>query len=204
AVKLGAEAVVLHCGRVEMPDATRDLIRLYVDGEADSKEFKDLQSSMIDQRQKLAGPHFKSALKSLRELEPFARNQGVRLGIETRFYYREIPSFEEIGIILDEFRGSNIFYWHDTGHAQFMDHLGFLKHKELLERYGNRLLGIHLHDVIAAKDHYPPSTGEIDFSWIMSSLREETIKVIEAHYPAAPAELTQSKKYLEGLIHGKN
>jgi len=204
ASRLGAKAVVLHCGRVEMPDATRELIRLFISQAADSDEFKNLRSSMIERRRSQAGAHLKNCLKSLSELERHAQKNKVGLGVETRFYYREIPSYEEIGIIFEEFKGSNIFYWHDTGHAQFMEDLGFLNHKELIERFKGRLLGIHLHDIIAGQDHYPPSKGKIDFSWIAPHLKEQTIKVVEAHYPATTQEIRDSKAYLEALLNGKS
>lgn len=203
ASRSGAKAVVLHCGRVEMPDYTRRLIGLYVKGNKDSPEFDQLKSAFIKQRRELAQVFFENTMKSLKELSPYAFSKGVRLGVENRFYYREIPSLEEIGIILDAFRGQNIYYWHDTGHAQIMDYLGFARHKDFLDRYAGDMLGIHLHGVSAGEDHCAPAKGELDFAFLTPYLRKETLKVIEAHEPAEAADLKESKKYLETLWNGK-
>lgn len=196
ASRLRAKAVVLHAGRVEIPDSTRKLIDLYTSGSKDSAEFKSIKEEAVRQRQNTAKPFFESALKSLGELSPFASKYDLRLGIENRFYYREIPSFSEIGIILQEFKGSNIYYWHDTGHAEIMDRLGFFSHKALLESYGKDLAGVHLHDVLVCEDHLAPSNGELEFGIVKPYLKEETIKVIEAHYPSSGDDLIKAREFL--------
>jgi len=203
AARLNARAVVLHSGRVEIPDFTRQLINLYAADKKNSPEFSRLRGEAIRQRDKASAPFFSSALKSLEELVSYADKLGIFLGIETRFYYRETPAFEEIGIILKKFKGAGIFYWHDTGHAEIMERLGFNKHKDYLDAYGQDMLGIHLHNVSGCSDHQAPGNGEIDFNKIEPYLKPETIKVIEAHHPATADELIESRKILEKAFHGK-
>lgn len=197
AKKTGAKAVVFHCGRIEIPDATKQLIDLYAQGQKQSPEFLKLRQETIIKRKQESKRFFQRALTSLEELNLYAKMQGVLLGIETRFYYREIPSLEELEVILERFRGSQIGYWHDTGHAEVMERLGFSKHAEFLEAAAKNIIGIHLHDVAGCSDHKAPSKGELDFSLLKPYLKKETIKVIEAHHPATVSDLKDAKKFLE-------
>ncbi|MFA7706582.1 MAG: sugar phosphate isomerase/epimerase [Candidatus Omnitrophota bacterium] len=196
ASRLGARAVVVHCGRVEVPDYTRQLINLYDQGKNNCPEFLEIKEKMVGERAAVADKFLKQALISIEELNAYAKLKGVLLGIETRFYYREIPNINEIGIILDKFSNSQVYYWHDTGHAQLMENLGLLKHKDFLERYGRRLIGVHLQDIFGCQDHLAPSKGQIDFSMLKPYLNKNTLKVIEAHHPATAEELIQSRNFI--------
>lgn len=204
AYELGADFVVLHCGRVEITEFTKKLINLYLNGAKDSPELAVLKDKMITARQSAKKPFFENTLKSLAELNQYARGKNVRLGVETRIYYNEIPSFDEIGVILKEFKGANICYWHDTGHAQIMQNLGFVEHQDYLEKYAYAMGGIHLHDVAGCTDHLAPLQGELDFSQFKQFLKEETTKVIEAHHSASAEDLKKAKSFLEGLFDGKS
>jgi sugar phosphate isomerase/epimerase len=200
---LGARAVVLHCGRVEVPDATKQLIELCERGQQHTDRFIEVREEAIQERRSHAEPYLAHILRSLEELNTYARAQSILLGIENRFYYREIPSFEETGVILKTFPNSQIFYWHDTGHAQIMENVGFLRHQDYLSEYSHRLLGVHLHDILGCLDHRAPGQGTFDFKMLLPYIRTDTIKVIEAHHPATKQDIVTGKLFLEGEFHGK-
>lgn len=203
AASLGARVVVLHCGRVEMEDKTRALIELYNQGKNDTPGFKALRKSLVDERASKAKAYLEQTLKSLDTLTGYADKRGIALGIENRFYYREIPCIEEIYRILNTFAGSTTGYWHDVGHAWIMDKLGLGKYQDHLDSYSKQLLGIHLHDLRGCQDHNPPGAGEFDFKRLTPYLKKETLKVIEAHHPATAEDLKKSKKFLEDVFNDK-
>jgi len=203
AVRLNASAVVLHCGRVEVPDRTVDLIAMFNNGLRATARFAALRGDIIRERDSVRQRFLDNTLRSLDDLNAYAARQKVRLGVENRYYFREIPFFDEVAIILDRFRDSAVHYWHDTGHARLMENLGFIESDEdYLKRYGSRLIGIHLHDITGCSDHRAPGTGEFDFKKLKPYLSSHTLTVIEAHHPASGAELVTAREYLNGLLNG--
>jgi sugar phosphate isomerase/epimerase len=198
--RLNARAVVLHTGRVEIEDRTRELIHLYNGGMQDSREYAALKKTMAGERQKDCGPFVKRVLESLDELADYAGSQGIKLGIENRYYFREIPSIDELETIFDKLKQPNLFYWHDVGHAQLYENLGLLKHTDYLNRFSDRMLGIHLHDIKGAQDHLAPLKGDFDFAKLVPYVQKDTIKVLEAHHPATAEEIEKAAEYLEGLF----
>ena len=82
------------------------------------------------------------------------------LGVEGRRGYEEIPTERELPALLDELNSPQVGYWHDFGHIQIKENLGFLNHAEWLRAIGPRAFGCHVQDCIwPAQDHQPPFTG---------------------------------------------
>ena len=86
---------------------------------------------------------------------------------------------------------------------QIMQNLGLAAPKEYLRRYGNSLLGVHLHDVLGCQDHLPPGEGAVDFNALKEYLKRDTLKVLEPHHPANAESIKKSKFLLESLLDGK-
>lgn len=202
AYELHARCVVLHCGRVAVSDRTRELCALYEKGCAATEEFRQIKEQVAQERSAAAPAFLNAVLRSLEELEGYARRKNICLGIETRFYHREIPSFDELRIILDTFKGAGVYYWHDTGHAQVMENLGFYRHKDFLDAYRNELIGVHLHDITGCHDHKAPSQGEFDFRLLKDYLTKSSYKVLEVHEPASPQDIRRAVAALEKVFDG--
>lgn len=198
--QLKARAVVLHCGRVEIADHTRELIDLYNQGREKSEQYRQIFDSFINERKTMSRDYLGQALKSLEVLSDYARKMNIFLGIENRFYYREIPSYEEFDIILDRLGKKNVAYWHDVGHAYILEKLGFLKVGSLLKKFGHHLYGAHLHNIKNLVDHQAPFAGDFDFHKLKPYIHANTIKVIEAHSQAGPESITRSISYLTEVL----
>jgi len=191
--ELGAAAVVLHCGVVEMHHEMQVLYRFFSSNRLDSKEAQAFIRKKLAERDRHKPEHLENLLYSLDRLLPVAEKQGVLLGLENRYHYHELPGLDDFGAIFANFKGTPIGYWHDTGHAHANETLGLIPKNFLLQTYGNRLIGIHLHDAVGLDDHLPPGAGEIDFQALKPYLKSDTIKVIELK-PGIPAA-----EVLEGI-----
>jgi sugar phosphate isomerase/epimerase len=180
ASKVGAKAVVLHLGEVPVEfDLEAKLHRFYQQGLADGKEYRQTKELLISQRAAKAPQYLESAEKSLLELSHYSEQRGIMLGLEKRFYFYEIPSLDEMAKLLSESDRNSVSYWHDMGHAEVQQRLGFVPHEEWLSRFKDRMLGIHLHDVLGITDHYCPGRGDVNWSLIAKYLPQGVIKVCE-------------------------
>ena len=190
---LSAEAVVIHAGTVELKqDYAGRLMRLYRENKRDSGEYNAVKEEFLKARQENKKPYVDSVAESLDKVLSYAVKAGIKIGLETRYYPHEIPDFGEIGYFLKLSHGKGLYYWHDAGHAEVNERLGIMPHSAFLESYSDNLLGMHIHDLTGTDDHKAPFTGDLDFSKIKPYLARTPLKVIEAHYDAASAGMTEA------------
>ncbi|MBU2541171.1 MAG: sugar phosphate isomerase/epimerase [Candidatus Omnitrophica bacterium] len=197
ASQLKARALILHSGRVDMQDKSKQLMQLFAAGKGNSSAFKSIKNRMRILREKRKKPHLEKALTSIGELSNYAKKLNVKLGLENRIYYSEIPQLDEFDILL---QNTNAFFWFDTGHARIMQKLWGIREKEYLKRYSSKFIGVHLHDVIGMQDHLAPGVGELNFKSLAPYIKRNTIKVIEAHAAASKEELGQSINFLNKIF----
>ncbi|MFH1848130.1 MAG: TIM barrel protein [Candidatus Omnitrophota bacterium] len=195
AKKLGAKVVVLHLGKVDIKDRTMRLYELMNKGE----DIGSLRGQFMEERRSKAGEHLDVLYDSLDEVADFAVRNDIKLGIENRYRYKAMPIFEEIGPILEDFKKKNVYYWHDTGHAQVFEFFGYNKHADFLDAFSDRMIGVHLHDITGIHDHKAPLTGKMDFNMLTPYLKKNTIKVLEPHSGATGIEVKRGFEYLKGL-----
>jgi len=190
--ELEVGVVVLHLGYIEGEERKDAPQRAYREGRWGKEELQEY----LKERSLKAPPHLDAVFFSLERVLRRAETLGVKVGVENRYHLSEIPLGEEIGMVLEEFAGGPIGYWHDTGHAAVAEALGAIRQKELLERYGARMIGIHLHDAQGVDDHLPPGKGGVDFEMVGKFLREGVLKVMEIHPPATGEEIVEGLQFL--------
>jgi sugar phosphate isomerase/epimerase len=189
---LEAGAVVFHLGTIaELEPLWPDFRRHYLEKIVASEEAAEFRAEAVERRRELAQPLVERALRALDKLLPRAERLGVRVAIENRYHFHEVPSPLEIEIILDTFRGGNIGYWHDTGHAAVQERVGFAQQRALLEIFGGSLLGVHLHDVRDLDDHLSPGAGTLDWPALAPLLAKAPLKVLEVYPPVPPEQVTE-------------
>jgi sugar phosphate isomerase/epimerase len=163
AERFGAPFVVLHLGEVRMRSATDALIALAKKGKLLSKKYVREKIKAVEKREAAAAPYLERVKNCLKRIVDYAAAKNVRLGVEGRRGYEEIPSERELPRLLEEMNSPQLGYWHDFGHIQIKENLEFLDHGEWLRKIGPRTFGCHVQDCIwPAQDHQPPFAGDVD------------------------------------------
>ena len=192
-----ARIVICHLGHVDIADPTEELIELYNKRGKESDDFQALLQKAKDKREANQRRNFDAVLFSLDKLNQRAERLDVLIGIENRRELRQIPSFDEIGIILSEFDGANVAYWHNTGYAQIQDNLGIADHEDFLKQYSDKMIGVHLHDVKSTDDHMVPGAGDLDFKMVREYLSQDAVRVMQLTPKATREEIMEGLSHLE-------
>jgi len=208
AAQMKARLVVCHLGSVVFfwfnPGAK---IRNYVDqhpgfvAKDDPKYQALLTKSMVKLRARM-GPYWEQTQKSVRGMLDYAAAKGVKLALENREKFEELPIDGDYPAFVASFPpGAAAGYWHDTGHAHIKETEGLIDHREQLRNNAISQLGFHLHDVNEeGDDHQPIGSGKIDFEMVSSFWQPHHTLVLELNPRTALEDVMQSKQRLEALL----
>ena len=200
AVRVKAPLVVLHVGSIEMKGYTDKLLEMLECGEKESLKYKKLCQEFSEKRDKKKKDFWARTLESLKKLVPEAESRGIKMGVENRQSLEELPVESDYDALFREIPSPNLVYWHDTGHAQIKENLGFIDHRLHLESQRERLAGFHIHDVqYPGRDHCAPGSGIIDFAALKPVVKREHIKVFECSPSLSPEEAKGGVAYLKKI-----
>jgi sugar phosphate isomerase/epimerase len=193
AERLGAPFVVMHLGEVPMQPITDSLIALAKKGELLSRKYVRRKIRAVEMREAAAPAYLERVKNCLGRVVDYAASKNIRLGIEGRRGYEEIPSERELPGLLDEMNSPQLGYWHDFGHIQIKENLAFLDHAEWLRAIAPRTFGCHLQDCIwPAQDHQPPFAGDIDLKKLVPLLPRDCLFVWEISPRKTAEEIRRS------------
>jgi sugar phosphate isomerase/epimerase len=149
-------------------------------------------------------PFWRQTKASLAKIFDYAVTKKLRLGLENREAFDELPLDDDFVPYLESLpAGGPAGYWHDTGHACIKESLGVLNHQQHLVKLAPHLIGFHLHDVDAeGHDHQPIGSGMVDFNMVSSFWRPEHVFVLEFSPRVSIDDVRQSKKRIEALLPG--
>lgn len=199
ATQVQASLVVLHLGSMELKDYGGKLEDLLEQGQKDAPKFQKLRDEAMARREARKAPAVARLYDTLNKILPEANKRGLRLGCENREAIQEIPLEADFHKFFCDLNNPALFYWHDCGHAQIKENLGFIQHRQHLAALADRLAGFHIHDVrFPGTDHCPPGTGMIDFASLKPFVKPEHIKVFELS-PKLPVEAVRT-----GIEHLKS
>jgi sugar phosphate isomerase/epimerase len=198
ASRVKAPAVVLHLGNIEMKDYNDKLLALVARGDKETPKYAKLCAEVDEKREAKKGPFVERVNELLKKLLVEAEARGLKLGAENRQALEELPLDSDFQFLFRELPSPNLVYWHDTGHAQIKENLGFLHHAMQLESLRDHLFGMHIHDVQPpGRDHCAPGTGTVDFAALKPLIKPEYLKVFELS-PSLTVEQVKS-----GVAHIK-
>jgi sugar phosphate isomerase/epimerase len=180
AARMKAALVVLHFGSMDLKDYSGKLEEMLARGEKMTPKYDKLCAEAAKAREARKGKFFARSCAVLKKLRPEAEKRQLKFGIENREALQELPVENDFPGLFKDMASPAVAYWHDTGHAQIKENLGFINHFVHLESLAAHLAGFHIHDVqYPARDHCPPGTGTVNFAALAPLVKPHHIKVFE-------------------------
>jgi sugar phosphate isomerase/epimerase len=204
AARVRAPVVVLHSGSIDMKNYTDKLLDLVVRREKVAEKYAKLCTELDVKREAKKGPYVERVTELLKQLLPVADANGVKLGLENRQALEELPLDSDFHFLFRELASPTFVYWHDTGHGQIKENLGFLHHAMQVESLRDHLFGLHVHDVqFPGRDHLAPGSGMIDFAALKPFVKPEHIKVFELSPGLTVEEVQRGVEHVKQLWGGE-
>jgi sugar phosphate isomerase/epimerase len=200
AVRVNAPLVVLHLGSIDMKNHTDKLLEMVERGEKSTPKYERLCAEVDEKREARKGPFFERTKEFLKQVLPEATSRGIKLGAENRQALEELPFESDFHFLFRELNSPSLVYWHDTGHAQIKENLGFIVHQMHLESLCEHLFGFHIHDVqFPGRDHCMPGCGTVDFAALKPMIKPQHIKVFEFSPSLTPEQVRSGVEHIKDL-----
>jgi sugar phosphate isomerase/epimerase len=200
AAEVGAGVVVAHAGNVEMTKRSGELLALCAEGRLFTPAYERTKLKLQMAREKKAKRHLDGLRESVTALLPVLAETGVQLAFENLPTWEAVPTEMEMEALCREMNTPHLRYWHDIGHGQIRQLLGFINQERWLERLAPWLVGLHIHDVRPpALDHAMPPGGMVDFKLFRRLAKTDILRILEPG-PGAPAEkITEAADWLRRI-----
>jgi len=199
ASRVKAQLIVLHFGSMDLKDYQGKLEEMLARGEKNTPKYLKLAAEAAKKRETQKVKPFARAIATLKRFLPEVEKRNLRLGIECREALQELPVESDFPFLFYEVGSPAVAYWHDLGHAQIKENLGFLNHAAHLASLADHLAGFHIHDVqFPTKDHCAPGTGMINYQALAHLVKPHHLKVFEFSPSLSPEAARR------GVAHVKN
>ena len=188
AAEVGAKAIVVHAGYVDVPHMTDQLAALCEQGQQFSDLYEKIKLKLQINREKKARKQLDYLSEGIEQLMPALVEANVKLALENLPTWEALPSEMEMESLIARFGQEHLACWYDLGHGQIRQNLGFINQERWLERLSPFMAGMHIHDVLPPRsDHLMPPHGQVDFKSLKRFATPALFKVIEPT-PETPKE----------------
>lgn len=196
AAEFQAHYLVLHMGSVPLNPKkfTKALTAMVAEGAQHSPDYIQHKLAFVKKREKIAPLYFSRAIEALEKIAERAAEVGVKLAVESRSRFEDMPTEREMVTLQEHFADNPwVGYWHDFGHVQLKHNLGLLDHAEWLERIAPHLIGGHVHDVQwPARDHRTPFSGTLEYEGLLKFFPADCPLIWELSPTRETAEVRQA------------
>ncbi len=205
AERMHCDRIVMHCGKARLlwnnPGEKVHAAFEAAGGEA-SDALKAAREKGLSRLNRKKTGFMKRLRESCELIADRAKQAGVRMGIENREAFSELPLDADMADLLDDLKDLEVFgYWHDSGHAQLKERMGLLDHRQFLATLRPHLLGLHLHDVDEKnRDHRVPGTGVIDWSFIAEMIQPGDAVILELSPTLKKEQVVQAREFIVKTI----
>src|SRR2546426_10263796 len=114
-----------------MKNYTDKLLNMAARGKKQTPKYEKLCADFTKKREAKKEPFLERTKELLKKLLPEAESRGIKLGVENRQALEELPIESDYPFLFRELASPSLVYWHDTGHAQIKENLGFIHHVEI-------------------------------------------------------------------------
>jgi sugar phosphate isomerase/epimerase len=200
AAEAGARAVVVHAGRIPVSPDSNELIESAEDDGITSRRYLKLWQRNQRRRARRTRKHLDALCRSLDLILPQCARLHLTLCLENLPSWEALPTEEEMLELHQRYASPHLAYWHDIGHGQVRENLGWIRHREAAERLLPITAGLHLHDVRPmAQDHLPPPYGTLPFAAFAFYGTAPVLRVLEPA-PGIPAkDLVAARQHLQSV-----
>jgi sugar phosphate isomerase/epimerase len=195
ATEFQAGYLVLHMGSVPLDPRkwTKRLTAYVAENGRNGAEFAADKIEFVKKREKIAPLYYQRAIDALGKIAEKAAEYGVKLAVESRSRFEDMPNEREMVRLQEHFKDNPwIGYWHDFGHVQLKHNLGLLDHPEWLRRISPYLIGGHVHDVQwPERDHRVPLTGMLNYRELLPHFPADCPMIWELSPSRKSAEISE-------------
>ena len=142
AARLKAAVVVLHLGAIDMKDYTDQLLEMVARRTEEDAEIRRPVRGSHGKTGEEKRAHANFVIEMLERLSRRPASAASSWASRTARPWRNSRWTSDYELLLAEFNQPGIGYWHDCGHAQIKENLGFIDHRDALGIPGAPVAGI--------------------------------------------------------------